>query len=100
MTLGDRLMVLNAGYVEQYGSPIDVYENPASVFVAGFIGSPAMNLLKAYPISGGSTLKLENNAVIELGNGMTVDAECLFGVRPEHLIESGKWQNCHRSDDA
>jgi len=45
MTLGDQLAVLNGGYVEQLGSPIEIYEHPASTFVAGFIGSPSMNLI-------------------------------------------------------
>src|SRR5256884_1105322 len=47
MTLGDRLIVMNAGRAEQIGAPIDVYERPATTFVAGFIGSPAMNILPA-----------------------------------------------------
>ena len=47
MTLADRLVVLNAGQVEQIGTPLDVYRRPASTFVAGFIGSPAMNLIPA-----------------------------------------------------
>ena len=47
MTLADRLVVLNAGRIEQIGSPLEIYHKPASTFVAGFIGSPAMNLLKA-----------------------------------------------------
>jgi sn-glycerol 3-phosphate transport system ATP-binding protein len=44
MTLGDRLVVMNDGYAEQIGSPMEIYEKPATTFVAGFIGSPAMNL--------------------------------------------------------
>lgn len=88
MTLGDRLMVLNGGYVEQYGSPIDVYEKPASVFVAGFIGSPAMNLLEASPLSDGNRLKLGNGSEIELSGEIIVKDDCLFGIRPEHLVES------------
>src|SRR6266513_4897383 len=47
MTLGDRLIVMNAGRAEQIGSPIEVYQRPATTFVAGFIGSPAMNMLPA-----------------------------------------------------
>jgi sn-glycerol 3-phosphate transport system ATP-binding protein len=47
MTLADRLVVLNAGQIEQIGSPLKIYHKPASIFVAGFIGSPAMNLMKA-----------------------------------------------------
>ncbi len=51
MTLADRLVVLNGGQIEQIGTPLEVYRNPASTFVAGFIGSPAMNLLPARAVS-------------------------------------------------
>ena len=47
MTLADRLIVMNAGNADQIGPPLDLYERPATMFVAGFIGSPAMNLLGA-----------------------------------------------------
>ena len=47
MTLGDRLMVMNEGVIEQFGTPIDLYQTPSSIFVAGFIGSPAMNFIPA-----------------------------------------------------
>ena len=53
MTLADRLVVLNAGQIEQIGSPLEIYHKPASTFDAGFIGSPAMNLLKATRAEGG-----------------------------------------------
>ncbi len=46
MTLADRLVVMNAGVVEQIGAPLDLYDRPANLFVAGFIGSPAMNFLQ------------------------------------------------------
>lgn len=88
MTLGDRLMVLNGGYVEQYGSPIDVYEKPASVFVAGFIGSPAMNLLPAKIASDQQTISFENGAQISTVQKIGNCDDVLFGVRPEHLIEN------------
>jgi multiple sugar transport system ATP-binding protein len=63
MTMADRIVVMNAGRVEQIGSPLELYDNPANLFVAGFIGSPAMNFLP------------------EKRNGRDV----LLGVRPEHL---------------
>ena len=47
MTLGDRLMVLNDGVVEQFGTPIELYDHPETIFVAGFIGSPSMNFIPA-----------------------------------------------------
>jgi sn-glycerol 3-phosphate transport system ATP-binding protein len=83
MTLGDRLMVLNAGRVEQFDTPIALYERPASMFVAGFIGSPAMNFLPATIENG--ALTLENKTVLP---GPTVAAGAvIIGIRPEHLVQ-------------
>ncbi len=82
MTLGDRLMVLNAGHVEQFGTPLELYERPASVFVAGFIGSPAMNFLPAEGIEGG-LLRLESGATLPGARGA---GPVTLGMRPEHLI--------------
>ena len=83
MTLGDRLMVLNAGRVEQFDTPIALYERPASMFVAGFIGSPAMNFLPATIENG--ALTLENKTVLP---GTTVAAGAvIIGIRPEHLVQ-------------
>jgi len=82
MTLGDRLMVLNGGYVEQFGTPVELYQRPASVFVAGFIGSPSMNFL---PVTGADgALTLENGAVVQHSGGLRGTA--LLGVRPEALM--------------
>lgn len=82
MTLGDRLMVLNGGYVEQFGTPVELYQRPASVFVAGFIGSPAMNFLPVQ--ANGTSLTLENGAVMGFAGGQ--DGEIILGVRPETLV--------------
>ncbi|MBV1865290.1 MAG: sn-glycerol-3-phosphate import ATP-binding protein UgpC [Rhodobacteraceae bacterium] len=84
MTLGDRLMVLNGGYVEQFGTPIELYERPASLFVAGFIGSPAMNFLPASAAAG--IVTLENGVALEMDN--TADGKTTLGIRPEHLVLS------------
>ncbi len=81
MTLGDRLMVLNGGYVEQFGTPIELYDRPATLFVAGFIGSPAMNFLPAAAAEG--TLTLENGTVLE--GGVATRSDVTVGIRPEHL---------------
>jgi len=85
MTMADKIVVMNAGKVEQIGSPLDLYDNPANLFVAGFIGSPAMNML-AGKVSGegiavGGGINLPNNARIRLDQGRDV----LVGVRPEHF---------------
>ncbi|MEO3417140.1 sn-glycerol-3-phosphate import ATP-binding protein UgpC [Roseovarius sp. CAU 1744] len=82
MTLGDRLMVLNGGYVEQFGTPIELYDRPETIFVAGFIGSPSMNFLTA--TARGGALTLGNGARIDIAAGS--DAETILGLRPEHLI--------------
>ena len=82
MTLGDRLMVLNGGYVEQFGTPIELYERPASVFVAGFIGSPAMNFFSAS--ADGQSVALSNGAVLPTSQAAQGAVTC--GFRPEHLV--------------
>ena len=82
MTLGDRLMVLNDGVVEQFGTPIEVYEKPASVFVAGFIGSPSMNFISAIAKNG--TLELGNGVI--LASNIIASGPIILGIRPEHLV--------------
>jgi sn-glycerol 3-phosphate transport system ATP-binding protein len=82
MTLADRLVVLNAGRIEQIGSPLDIYHKPASTFVAGFIGSPAMNLLKATRAADGWQIggqALPGARAATSGDTLTV------GVRAEDL---------------
>ena len=78
MTLADQLVVLNAGRIEQAGSPMDIYEKPASLFVATFIGSPAMNILPvgAHGVPG---LAAPDGFASVLGSSQTL------GVRPEHM---------------
>ena len=75
MTLADRIVVMNAGRIEQIGSPMELYNDPANVFVAGFIGSPQMNFLDA--------------AAVGMSGAKTI------GVRPEHMTvspEGGNWK--------
>jgi sn-glycerol 3-phosphate transport system ATP-binding protein len=86
MTLADVLVVMNEGRAEQIETPIDVYERPASVFVAGFIGSPAMNLMKAKS-SGEAGLDLAGGGKVRLRERSTPEAgrDILLGVRPEHM---------------
>jgi multiple sugar transport system ATP-binding protein len=86
MTMADRIVVMNGGRIEQVGTPIELYDNPANTFVAGFLGSPAMSFIPA---------KVDSNnprvALTEAGNPLKlpVDAPCgrdvLLGVRPESL---------------
>ena len=91
MTLADTLVVMNQGLAEQIDTPMAIYERPASVFVAGFIGSPAMNLLAAK--SSQSGLTLADGTEIGISGATLPDSgrEVLLGIRPEHLtlIENG-----------
>jgi len=75
MTLADRIVILNHGRIEQIGTPEDVYDRPASTFVAGFIGAPPMNLLPA------TALPAER-----LSGARRPPQDLLVGVRPEHLV--------------
>jgi len=86
MTLSDRLAVMEAGAIQQIGTPRELYERPATRFVAGFFGAPAMNFLEAEPCEGGLRLP-------ELGVELRRPAPtrpCVAGLRPEHLVEAGR----------
>jgi len=80
MTLADRIVVFRAGKVEQIGTPLELYRTPANRFVAGFIGSPAMNFLDAQCKSGSVTLNGES-----VCHSTHPDGSITLGVRPEHL---------------
>ena len=96
MTMADKIVVLRDGYVEQIGRPLDLYNSPVNLFVATFIGSPAMNLLNG-KISGFSdnSVEVEVNGGHKLsvacspGTNATTGAPVQFGVRPEHLDMTG-----------
>jgi multiple sugar transport system ATP-binding protein len=78
MTMADKIVVLNAGRIEQVGAPLDLYNNPANLFVAGFIGSPRMNLVKPKAAAAGVAT---------------------IGIRPEHIDvsrQSGEWRGTVR----
>ncbi|APO78583.1 sn-glycerol-3-phosphate ABC transporter ATP-binding protein (plasmid) [Rhizobium etli 8C-3] len=87
MTLADKIVVLRDGRIEQSGTPREVYENPANVFVAGFIGSPRMNLLQA-TWSGDGTISVAGTAIpAPIASGkLSAGDRLTFGVRPEHFI--------------
>jgi len=80
MTLGDRIAVLSAGRLQQIGAPQDVYDYPANVFVAGFIGSPPMNLLRGSVRDG----QVSAGDLVFARAGVT-DADVIVGIRPEGL---------------
>jgi len=89
MTMGDQIVVMKDGRIEQTGSPLELYDRPANLFVAGFIGSPAMNFLPATLRRRGDT------ATVELSDGTSLPAPLgsagedgqpvIFGTRPEHM---------------
>jgi sn-glycerol 3-phosphate transport system ATP-binding protein len=96
MTLADRLIVMNGGVAEQIGTPMDVYDRPASTFVAGFIGSPAMNFMSGKVADSRQSIDL-TSATTGAGavkvnlplNGPTSAAPgtpVSVGIRPEHLL--------------
>jgi multiple sugar transport system ATP-binding protein len=90
MTMADRIVVLHDGIVEQMGSPLELYDRPANLFVAGFIGSPAMNMFKGtirngwFETKGGVRLPL---AKVPPGSE---GLDAVYGIRPEHLVLGGE----------
>ncbi|AMG01282.1 sn-glycerol-3-phosphate ABC transporter ATP-binding protein UgpC [Vibrio harveyi] len=82
MTLADKLVVLNKGNVEQVGTPLEIYDNPASLFVATFIGSPSMNILDGNVSVDGITI---GDALLPVSTANLALGEIKLGLRPEHL---------------
>ncbi len=94
MTMGDRIVILKDGLLQQIGSPLDIYEHPANVFVAGFIGSPAMNFFEG-------VVKTDGDAVVS-GEGISIAVpgkyistlekydgkKIIFGIRPEDIYDA------------
>ncbi len=91
MTLADRLIVMNAGIADQIGPPLELYERPATAFVAGFIGSPAMNLVRGRLIAAGVEVAGGVVPLAVAGGRGEPGRPVLVGMRPEHLepAESG-----------
>ncbi|WFS04399.1 ABC transporter ATP-binding protein [Rhizobium tumorigenes] len=91
MTMADKIVVLNAGRIEQVGSPLDLYNHPANIFVAGFIGSPKMNLLRvrvdAIGPAGVTVVVLDGVEIpVAVAPGeVKVGDEITLGIRPEHI---------------
>jgi multiple sugar transport system ATP-binding protein len=81
MTMADKIVVMNAGRVEQFGAPLDLYDRPVNPFVAGFIGSPSMNFIKGQLTPNGF---VANGIVLPLPHG-PVSGNAIYGIRPEHF---------------
>ncbi len=88
MTLADRIVVMNAGNIEQVGAPLELYDRPANLFVAGFIGSPAMNFIEGTIAASDTGLRLETDGGLSCplpkGSG-TPGSRITLGIRPEHV---------------
>jgi multiple sugar transport system ATP-binding protein len=107
MTMGDRIAVLNAGVIQQLGAPGDLYDYPANKFVAGFIGSPAMNFFEGAKLeqNGGVWLRLAEGVSLKVPEDVAVRAEnyigrtVTLGIRPEHLEEGQAARRRHGQED-
>jgi multiple sugar transport system ATP-binding protein len=89
MTMADKIVVLNDGVVQQVGSPLEVYDHPANLFVAGFIGSPAMNVFKGKLQAEGFVIDGRFRLPCRSIPGDRVGQDMLYGVRPEHFVLHG-----------
>jgi multiple sugar transport system ATP-binding protein len=87
MTLADRIVVMRAGQVEQIGTPEQVYEEPARIFVAGFIGAPMMNFIPVRVMADGDgpVLVLEDGVRLPAPPGLEIGRSFTGGLRPEHF---------------
>ncbi len=106
MTLADRIVVMNAGEIEQVATPQEMYEQPATRFVAGFIGSPAMNFIpcKVAQNGAGVSIRLGTDLILQVPADRQsrykhyVDRDMVFGIRPEHLTEKRAHTNPSQLD--
>ena len=88
MTLGDRLLILHEGKPAQLATPIEIFNRPADIYVAGFVGSPTMNFLPGRLVHDGTAVNLETGPLVPLSGRRPGDAVTL-GIRPEHLTLGG-----------
>ncbi|WP_368518118.1 ABC transporter ATP-binding protein [Rhizobium sp.] len=88
MTLADRIVAMHGGVIQQVGSPLELYDRPANLFVAGFIGSPGMNFLDA--TYEGNAVKLKDGTLVLLPEPLKLAtaAKVTLGIRPEHVVLS------------
>ncbi len=95
MTMADRIVVMRDGVVEQLGAPLELYDRPATLFVASFIGSPSMNLLKGtVAVKGKPVFVTEGGVELPLKSAPpnTDGRPCIYGIRPEHLAIGGDFK--------
>ena len=91
MTMADRIVVMHDGRVEQIGTPLELYDHPGNLFVAQFIGSPAMNVVEGTVRRGNGAAHVEAAGGVRwpLGNAGTEGQQVAYGIRPEHLTLAG-----------
>jgi len=87
MTMADKIVVMNAGRVEQIGTPLELYDRPANLFVATFMGSPAMNILPARAIDGG--ILVAGIATVAGRAAIAPGADISYGIRPDDIAIGG-----------
>ena len=95
MTMADRIVVLNGGNIEQAGAPMDLYEKPVNLFVAGFIGSPEINMLKATYLWQRLALK-DGGSCRSPRSKSQSEAPLVYGVRPQHITLAGNRRSGNR----
>jgi multiple sugar transport system ATP-binding protein len=87
MTMADKIVVMHDGIVEQMGAPLDLYDKPQNLFVAGFIGSPSMNFIKGnLVLNGSAAVKTQNGMMLPVAETAGANNQAVvYGIRPEHL---------------
>lgn len=100
MTLADRIVVMDQGNIQQVGAPMEVYDNPQNLFVAGFIGSPTMNFFEGRVVEEGSEILCKGEdfsftvpSTLEAGYDKAKERDIIFGIRPEHIFVKERWGN-------
>jgi sn-glycerol 3-phosphate transport system ATP-binding protein len=88
MTLGDRLLILHEGRPAQLATPMEVFDRPADMYVAGFVGSPTMNFLPGRLVLDGLAVQLDAGPLVPLAHPLAGD-QVTLGIRPEHLTLGG-----------
>ena len=89
MTMGDRMMILDKGHVQQIGTPMNIYNYPENTFVATFIGSPPMNLKRVDVHKEKRAIQLSANVVMTISEAVAkkLPSSVIFGIRPEHVVQ-------------
>ena len=85
MTMADRIVVMHDGIVEQSGPPLELYDRPANMFVAGFLGSPAMNFLRGRSTPDGRAVEIGRHLSMPIRHTVGGNVDLVLGIRPEHI---------------